>query len=254
VEVWQMTDQSVSQKNEKTEPTWAKPVERLHVAGVPGEAINLNVEGRQLTGPLHGFGQMWQKTYLVRLSGVDVTPTELIQTWKENFPHFWPEGNRFYGPLTGINPGEVAVLNLAAPGGTKLSTGIMVIYADDVSFSFMTPEGHTFAAMITFSAFEEADTTVVQIQALIRASDPFYELGCRVGYVHKKEDEFWHSTLKNLTAYFGVSGQVTQQNMLVDPRVQWKEAGNIWHNAAIRTTLYTPVALVRGLFGNSKSA
>jgi hypothetical protein len=248
-----MTDQSTTQKENNTEATWAKPVDQLHVKEVPGEAINLNVEGRHLTGPLNGFGQLWQKTYWVRLSGADVTPAELIQTWMENFPQFWPEGNRFYGPLTGISPGEVAVLNLAAPGGTQLSTGIMVIYVDDVSFSFMTPEGHTFAAMITFSAYGEADTTVVQIQALIRASDPLYELGCRVGYVHKKEDEFWHSTLKNLAAYFGVFGQVQQQNTLVDPRMQWKEAGNIWHNAAIRTVLYTPVVFVRRVFGNSKS-
>ena len=28
----------------------------------------------------------------------------------------------------------------------------MVIYADDESFSFMTPQGHMFAGMITFSA------------------------------------------------------------------------------------------------------
>lgn len=249
-----MTDQSSSQKKNSSETTWAKPVERLHVADVPGEAINLNVEGRHLTGPLNGFGQMWQKTYRVRLSGAEVTPPDLIRTWKENFPQFWPEGNRFYGPLTGITPGEVAVLNLAAPGGTQLSTGIMVIYVDDISFSFMTPEGHTFAGMITFSAYEEAEATVVQIQALIRASDPLYELGCRIGYVHKKEDEFWHSTLKNLATYFGVSGQVKQQNSLVDPRMQWKEAGNIWHNAAIRTGLYTPVVLVRRAFGNGRSS
>ena len=46
---------------------------------------------------------------------------------------------------------------MTAPGGGPLiSTGVMVIFADDESFSFMTPQGHMFAGMITFSA--ERDT------------------------------------------------------------------------------------------------
>ncbi len=36
--------------------------------------MNLNVEGRQPASPLQGFGQMWQKTFKMRLSGVDMTP------------------------------------------------------------------------------------------------------------------------------------------------------------------------------------
>jgi hypothetical protein len=244
-----MTNQeSLSQKTE-VESTWAKPVDTLHVDGVPAEAINLNVEGRHLTGPIRGFGQMWQKTYRIHLNGAGVTPQQVISTWKENFPKYWPGDNRFYGSLTSISPGEVAVLNLEAPAGMRLSTGIMVIYADDESFSFMTPEGHMFAGMITFSADEGEDSTLTQIQVLIRASDPLYEMGCRVGVVHKQEDAFWHGTLKNLAAEFGVDdGQVEQQNILVDPRMQWKEAGNIWHNAAIRSGLHAPVAWVRKLF------
>ena len=50
-------------------------------------------------------------------------PTELIATWKQRFPEFWPDGNRFYAPLTGIEPGEVALLNMTLPGRMKLSTG-----------------------------------------------------------------------------------------------------------------------------------
>lgn len=228
---------------------WAKPVGRLQTGDVSREAMNLNVSGRNLTGPLQGFGQMWQKTYRVRLEGVETTPQEIISTWKEKFPQFWPKGNNFYGPLRSIEPGDVAVLNLAVPGGMKLSTGIMVIYVDDESFSFMTPQGHMFAGMITFSAYEEGSTTVVQIQALIRASDPIYEMGCRLGFAFKMEDEFWHGTLGNLARYAGVGApQVTQQVTCVDNKVQWKEAKNVWHNSAIRSTLYTPVHLTRRLF------
>lgn len=232
----------------KIEGTWAKPVDRLKVGAMPSKAMNLNVSGRQLTGPLRGFGQMWQKTYRIRLGGTKTTPKKVIKTWKEKFPTFWPKGNEFYGSLTGVQPGDVAVLNLAAPAHMPLSTGVMVIYADDESFTFMTPQGHIFAAFITFSAYEEEDVTVAQVQALIRASDPIYEVGCRVGVVHKREDAFWHGTLHNLASYFGAVGEVQQTTTRVDNKVQWSEAGNIWHNAAIRSALYTPVYLARRVF------
>ena len=247
-----MTTSSESQPRDAG--NWAQPVERLSVTGLPAGAGSLNVNGRQLTGLSRGFGQMWQKAYSVRLSGVEVTPEEVIRIWKAEFPNFWPKGNRFYAPLTSITPGEVAVLHLApggmsAPGGNPLiSTGILVIYADDVSFSFMTPQGHPMAGMITFSAHAADGATVAQTQALMRASDPLYETMFRLGIMHKGEDDFWHGTLRALSARFGVNGLTEQRNAVVDPRVQWSEARNIWHNAAIRTGLYTPVAIVRKLF------
>ena len=37
---------------------------------------------------------------------------------------------------------------------------------DDESFTFMTPEGHTLSAWITFSARREGDVTIAQAQAL----------------------------------------------------------------------------------------
>lgn len=240
--------------------SWALPVSKLKAEDVPAGAVNLNVDGRRLTGPLKGFGQMWQKTYRVRLPGIKQSPADIITTWKQNYGSFWPKGNHFYGSIIGIAPGEVAVLNLAGPGGLTgpggaplISTGVMVIYADDVSFSFMTPEGHIFAGMITFSADNDEGEPAAQIQVLIRANDPVYELGCRLGVVHKTEDTHWHATLSNLAAHFGVrEPQVEQKNTLVDPRLQWGEAKNIWHNAAVRTALYMPVTLVKRLMGQGK--
>lgn len=233
--------------------SWAAPVSRLTVTGLQAQAVNLNVDGRKVTGPVQGFGQMWQKTYSIRLTGSSVSPQALISGWKENFASFWPQGNRFYGRTGSITPGQVAVLNLAGPGGMTspgggplISTGILVIYTDDESFSFMTPEGHMFAGMITFSAFEDDGTTVAQIQALIRASDPFFELMFRLGVGHKMEDLFWFQTLRNLAAHFNAAGSEPSLKMvLVDPRMQWREAKNVWQNAAIRTALYTMAAPVR---------
>src|SRR5919206_3568744 len=182
--------------------SWAKSVSRLKVSEVPDGAVNINVEGRRLTSPIQGFGKMWQKTYQVRLPADAVAPTDLIATWKQRFPEFWPEGNHFYGPLTGIAPGEVALLNMTLPGKMKLSTGVMVLYADEESFTLMTPEGHMFAGWITFSATEVDGDTVAQAQVLMRASDPIYEVGLALGG-HRQEDRFWAQTLTRLAAALG---------------------------------------------------
>ena len=238
--------------------TWARPVSRFTVSNISPEAVNINVEGRHLVGPLQGFGQLWQKTYKIRLSGALATPSQVIKAWKDHFSSFWPKGNHFYGPLTGIQPGEVAVLNLAGPGGITMpggaplvSTGVIVIYADDESFSFMTPEGHMFAALINFSAYEEAAATVAQVQALIRGNDPLYELGLRLGIIHRAEDDFWQTTLRNLAAYFGVEGVVVHNVTCIDSHVQWSEAKNIWQNAAMRTAAYLVTMPFRRIWGRS---
>lgn len=222
---------------------WARRASGLQVTAPTSGAINLNVSGKRAVSPLQGFGRMWQKTYRVRLSGAAITPSEVIQTWKTHFPTFWPKGNRFYGPLTGIAPGEVGLINMNM-GPTKLSTGVLVLYADEESFTFMTPEGHMFAGWITFSAFEEDGATVAQSQVLIRANDPLYELGFRFGAA-KTEDRFWEHTLLALAAHFGIKGHVQLQQICVDPKVQWSQAKNIWHNAGIRTTMYLLLTPVR---------
>lgn len=228
---------------------WAQPTPAFKVSHVQTGALNLNVDGRVRLSPLQGFGRMWQKRYRVRLEGAKVQPTEVIKTWKENFPKFWPKGNRFYVPLTGIAPGEVALINMLIPGtipvGLPLSTGVLVMYADDESFTLMTPQGHTFAGWITFSAYEDDGCTVAQAQVLLRPYDPIYEIGFRFMGASKAEDIFWERTLASLASHFGVETRVETQVKCVDPKVQWSEARNIWYNATIRTTLFKVAAPVR---------
>lgn len=218
---------------------WARQdTHTLHIDYAPSGALNLNVDGRQITSPLQGFGQMWQKTYRVRLKGPDVTPTGVIAAWKEHFAEFWPEHSRFFGPLTGIAPGEVALLNLQV-SGMPLSTGVLVLYADDESFTLMTPQGHVFAGWITFSAYaEEEGETVAQAQVLIRASDPIYELGLRFFGGHRQEDRFWQHTLTQVATYFQCTAAVEMEIICVDKRIQWAQARNLWHNSVVRTTLH----------------
>jgi hypothetical protein len=217
---------------------WATPVSKLKVGELPEGALNRNVEGRRVMSPIQGFGKMWQKTYKVNV-GRAVTARELIATWKQNFPMFWPPNNFFYGPLTGIAPGEVAVLNLSMPGKLKLSTGVLVLYADEESFTLMTPEGHMFAGWITFSAFEDAaGETIAQAQVLMRANDPVYEMGLTFGG-HRKEDLFWEETLGNVAAHFGAGAATVETQMIcVDKKRQWSRAKNITKNSAMRSGLY----------------
>lgn len=210
---------------------WAKPVTHLQVGAVDG-ADGDSVRGRRLSGPIQGFGRLWQKTYTVALPGEELTPESVIAEWRANYGSFWPKGNRFYAPLTGIQPGEVGLITGRA-GGLTLSTGVLVLYADDTSFTFMTPEGHPFAGMITFSAMRDVEGMVVaQVQLLIRAQDPLVEAGMAFGG-HRKEDRIWQHTLANLAAHLGVATEVTTVVLCVDRKRQWRRFGNIRHDAAL---------------------
>ena len=82
---------------------WAPTVERLSASGVSGAPVDA-VSGRRLSGPLQGFGQLWQKTFRVPIEGVELSPEELVATWKASFASFWPKQGQFYGPLAGIAP------------------------------------------------------------------------------------------------------------------------------------------------------
>jgi hypothetical protein len=215
--------------------SWAAKVERLEVERRDG-VRGTNVAGRRLTGPVQGFGKMWQKTYRIDL-GPAVAPRDAIATWKAHFPEFWPRGNRFAGALAGISPGDVALLDLAVGGGVKLSTGVFVLYADEESFTLMTPQGHMFAGWITFSAQRSGPDTFAQAQVLMRGNDPLYEAGLAFGG-HRKEDLFWAQTLTALGERLGVADpRVETSSECIDPRRQWRNAGNVWHNAAVRSVL-----------------
>ena len=247
-----MTEPTGSAPTNRDAANWAGPVDRLSAAGVAG-ARDDAVTGKRVTGPLQGFGQLWQKTFRVALDGVDVTPQAVIAIWKDRFPTFWPKGQRFYAPLSGIAPGEVALLEISpVPGApVTLSTGVMVLYADDESFTFMTPEGHTLSAWITFSAERQGEVTMIQAQALERPSDPFDELAYMLGG-NRMNNGFWRQTLENLARYVGVAEPVVDMQIVcIDRNRQWRHVRNLRNSASIRSARRTLTAPLRKLTGRA---
>jgi hypothetical protein len=211
---------------------WAKNVDRLHVADGQKE-FGYNIEGMRVAGPMQGFGRLWQRTYTADL-GEAVTPEKLIENWRANFGSYWPKSGRFHGAVTSIRPGDVAPLTASG-----IVTGVMVLYADDTSFTFLTPEGHMFAAMITFSGETmAAGNTVAQIRMLLRTSDPIWEASWPIA--RRAEDTFWRGTLGNLAAAHGAPGAVLAgETLCLDKRRMWKNWPNVWHNAGFRTAWHT---------------
>jgi hypothetical protein len=250
-------------KHSRDREYWARPVSKFKVADVPTGAINLNVEGRQVVSPLHGFGPLWQKTFRVRLPGTTAAPAEVMKVWRENFPKFQPPENHFYPPLTGIRPGEVVFISGRVPAwpGTPpilpMSSGVMVLYADEECFTIVTPEGFPESGWNTFSAYEEEGYTVAQVQTLARSADPLYEFYHRFLGSSEQQDKTWSHVLTTLAAHFGVVGQVQMHNVCLDPGVRWSEAKNIWYNAGIRTVFYllgAPLRWIGKLFKRPTTA
>lgn len=249
----------VTKRSTKPPGRWADPVERFMLNYLPANALPFNLLDRAPSGPLGGFGQLWQKTFRVVIPNTGKTPKQVIDRWKKEFPLYWPEGNIFFGSDEGITPGEVAVLHLSGPRGMNypgglpfIATGVMVVYCDDDSFTFLSVEGHMIAGMITFSAREEPQgSLVIQMQALGRASDPLYELVFRLGIGHALENTFWLKTLANLAERHGASVTPEYAIEYLDRRMQWAGAGKIWKNAAVRSffyMLFTPFRWVGRFF------
>jgi hypothetical protein len=212
------------------------------------EASALDLDRQPPTRPEDGFGHRWRKVHRIPLVGSDVAPTQLISTWKEHFGEFWPGDNRFYGAITDLEPGELAVISVEMPGDTTLSTGVILADSSDDSFTLVTPKGHMLAAWLTFSAYREAATTIAQVEIVMRASDPLFEIGM-VLVGHRRENRFWEETLRNLAVRFGVHANPETRLTREEAHYLWANATNVLHNSAIRNGLIRLASLPRKAAG-----
>ena len=232
-----IADASAGSDHKRAGSPWAEPVSSLKVSAAGQGALNLNVDGFGVQGPVQGFGQLWEKTYQIRLTSITISPREVIEVLKDGFPGFQPPQNRFFVSQAGIAPGEVVLINAKTPAGL-ISTGVWVLYADDDSFTFMTPQGHPESGWVSFSAFEDKGSTVAQVKGFARASDPLYELGFRIGG-SREQEKIWTHVLTSLALHFGMHAWVHMYKTCVGDDIQWDQAGNIRHNAQIRTMIYS---------------
>lgn len=227
---------SSSRSGRQDDRGWSPFIEKLEITERPEGAMNKNMDGRRVIGPLQGFGPLWQKTYLLPIDKPEMQPQEVIGIMKGHFPEFQPPENDFYPTSRGIAAGEAVLIDSATPGGI-VSTGVLVLYADDVSFTLITPEGHPEAGWATFSARRNGDSLLMQIQGLARASDPLFELAFRIAG-SKLQESIWRHVLSSLASHLKVAARVDVVKTCFDDGLQWEKTGNIWYNAQIRSLPY----------------
>jgi len=234
---------TITGKGRQDDSGWAPNLVRLRVREKPIGAMSKNVDMRRVIGPLQGFGPMWQKTYLLTINEAGLQPHDVITITKQHFHEFQPPQNRFYPLSKGIAAGEIVLIDSSTPGGI-VSTGVLVLYSDDSSFTLMTPQGHPEAGWVTFSARNREDAIEMQIQGLARAADPLYELAFRIAG-SRFQETIWKHVLSSLACYLGVEANVLIAKTCVGADLQWSKSGNLWYNAQIRSLPYN-VALLFG--------
>ena len=80
-----------------------------------------------------------------------------------------------------------------------------------------------------------------------------YEPGYRFLGGMKHQEQTWRCMLTALAVHYGVYGpKIEMRSELLDNYVQWSKAGNVWHNALIRTTLHLPVRLFHRVTGSAE--
>jgi hypothetical protein len=203
-----------------------------------------NVAGRRMVGPSQGFGQLWRKRFWLFLDP-PYPPTDVVHEWRRNFSEFWPGDSQLKGR---IEEQEVTGADLEMPAGARIATGLVVVRSDADSFTLMTLQGHMFAGWVRFSAHDDGPKTRVEVEVLMRAGDPLYELGLLLGG-HGTEEEFWKQTLRKVAGHFDQGPSVERAATLEDSSRQWSRARNIWYNAAIRTQLQRGWSLLKSIPG-----
>lgn len=214
---------------------WASPVERFPGLGLQGEALDLNVKGRPVNSVMTGFGSLWQKTYELRVHGLEASPEEIMEIFRENFSRLQAPFNRFHAGPSGLKPGAVVAIHSKTPGG-YIATGVMVLFADPCCFSLITPQGHPEAGWMSFRALVDKDIPVVQIVGFGRASDPLFEVAYRL-LGSKMQVRTWTHVLAAFAEHLGVQADIRIRQECVDSRFQWARAMNLLKNAQIRTLL-----------------
>ncbi len=220
-------------EGKQSDEGWAPFIERIEVTEKPEGALVKNIDNRRLQAQIKGFGKMWQKTFRLMIDKPEFTPEDIINKLKQNFVAFQVPENFFFPTSKGLTPGALVFIDSATPGGV-VSTGIYVLYMDDTSFTYVTPQGHPEAGWITFSAKEEDGKIRLQIQGLVRASDPFFEIAYAIAG-QAFQEKIWLNVLTQMAKHLEIEDNGQMVKYKPANYCQWGKCGNIWYNSQLRS-------------------
>jgi hypothetical protein len=69
----------------------------------------------------------------------------------------------------------------------------------------------------------------------------------------KQQERIWNSVLTRLAEHYGVTTQVETRKTLVDNRIQWSQAKNVWYNSELRSMVDLPIRMTRRVFKRGPS-
>jgi anti-anti-sigma factor len=233
MEVLYSLEKIKTNSGKQSDAGWAPYIERIKVTERPEEALIRNMDNRRLQGQMRGFGKMWQKTFRLMIDKPELTPEDVIKTLMQHFVEFQIAENFFYPTSKGLTPGALVFIDSKTPGGI-VSTGIYVLYADDTSFTYITPMGHPEAGWITFSAKELDGKIRLQIQGLVRASDPFYEIAYAIAG-QSFQEKIWLNVLTQMAKHLGIEDNGQMVKYKPANNIQWNTWSNIFQNAQLRS-------------------
>ena len=219
---------------------WAKPVSTLNVAEVPEGAIEPQRRGQAAREPDPGLRQDVAEDLPGAPAARDACAGRADRRPGSSASR---SSGRRATTSTRRSPASRPVRSRCSTDAArqmKLSTGVMVLYADEESFTLMTPQGHMFAGWITFSATRARRRDGRQAQVLMRASDPIFELGPGDGRPPPGGPVLGATRSANVAAHFGepeARGRRPRSCASTRKR-QWSQWRNVWHSSAIRSTLY----------------
>ena len=225
---------------------WSTLKSKLIVSDNRPNAININVNNRTVLGPLQGFGSVLEKEYKLQIPNSQLSAQELMSKFRSSFITLQPPQNVFYPSSKGIEAGETVLIDSSTPGGV-VSTGVHILFSDDVSFSFITPQGHPEAGWITFSASEKDEKIEIKIRGLASASDPFFELAFRLAG-SKFQERIWKTVLANMAKSINVDDNIILTKKIIDKKLHWKAVRNLWFNAQLRSLPYNVPYYLKKLF------
>ena len=220
---------------------WATAVRRLQVSQVPDGVDNINVDGRRVVGVIQGFGQLWRKTYRIRLDGAAVTPAEVIAVWKQRFASFWPADSRFHSPEPAWCGGLVGPAAARPPASVQRGHDPVrrcgVVHGHDCPRASACRLEHLQRLRRRRGHGRRGAGPHARRRPAVRAG---HDGVCSPdGGPPVAADPPQPGRL----LWSPGPGQVSESAL--DRRRQWSKAGNLWYNAAVRSALHTLAAQLR---------